>query len=143
MRFVINGVDYDAAKIDRITGNDAIEITRHVGFGVQTMARRLAELQPEPGAEAFDPFDSEPHLRALFALVWLTMRATDPTVTFEQVLELPLDQIDLSTDGEDDEPPVQDPVGPTRPGSDPVAAEPPLSAGGASSTDSTTTTSTS
>jgi hypothetical protein len=142
VRFVINGVPYDAAKIDRITGKDAIEITRQVGFGVQTMARRLAELQPEPGVDPIDPFDSEPHLRALFALVWLTMKATDPSVTFEDVIDLPLDELDLAGDDED-EPFAEVPgVDPTQPGSVPVAEVPVLD-GGASSTDSTTTTSTS
>jgi hypothetical protein len=130
MQFIIDGTAYDAGSLDRITGLDALELPRQAGIGVQSMARRLEEIGrlayatdgtitvlPE-GATSVDPpvMDSEPHLRALLAFIWMSRRlAGERTLTFDESSSFEFTKLDIVAD---DEPAQVDVVDPTQPASD-------------------------
>jgi hypothetical protein len=105
MRFVINEHEYDAAQIDRITGIDALDLAKQVGFGVQTLAKRLSELAPAEDGTTVDPFDSEPHLRALLAFLWLSRRLSgERRLSFEEACDFPIMSLDIVDDTPEPEP---------------------------------------
>jgi hypothetical protein len=100
MRFIVNGAEYEAASLERITGIDALELPRQAGMGVQTLARRLEEMA-ELGS---DVMDSEPHLRALLAFLWLSRRlAGERGLTFEQACDFPILSLVIEGDADDEE----------------------------------------
>lgn len=97
MRFIVNGAEYEAASLERITGLDALELPRQAGMGVQSLARRLEEMA-ELGS---DVMDSEPHLRALLAFLWLSRRLSgERGLTFEQACDFPIASLEIVTDDE-------------------------------------------
>ncbi len=100
MRFIVNGAEYEAASLERITGLDALELPRQAGMGVQTLAKRLEEMS-ELGS---DVMDSEPHLRALLAFLWLSRRlAGERALTFEQACDFPIASLEIVADDEAEE----------------------------------------
>jgi hypothetical protein len=104
VKFVIDGKAFDAAEMDRLTGLDALALMKQTGFGVQTLARRLGELGEQKDGAPLDPFDSEPHLRALFAFMWLSRRmAGERNLTFDEACDFPIVSLDVVVD-EADEP---------------------------------------
>ena len=133
MQFVIDGRTFDAGSLDRITGLEALELPRQAGIGVQSMARRLEEISrlayapdgsivvlPE-GSTSDDPpvMDSEPHLRALLAFIWMSRRlAGEKTLTFIDSSGFEFSKLDVLIDEDVDE---IDAVDPTQPASDQVA----------------------
>lgn len=131
MKFVIDGTEYPVAALDRITGRHALDLVKHAGIGVATMERLLPEiarlrLEPDgsvtvaPEGEDSDTaaealFSSEPHLRALLALVWMSRRfGGEPDLPFAAVLDLPIKDIRSDVDDEDDAP-EDDAADPTSP----------------------------
>lgn len=141
MKFIIDGQEFEAVGLERITGAMALDLPRQAGIGLQTIARRLAEMprlgydehgapvvvdekiaQTSGGAAQIDGsavLDSEPHLRALLAFLWVSRRLDgDRTLTFEQSCEFPVTSLEIV----DDDPQIEvvEPD-PTRPASDPVA----------------------
>lgn len=142
MKFIINGTEYEAASLERVTGAIALDLPRQAGLGLQQLAKRLEEMArlgyDESGAvfvvderEATTPegaariqgdavLDSEPHLRALLAFLWVSRRLDgERSLTFEQAIDFPITALEIVTD--DDEPEAVEPD-PTQPGSDPVDA---------------------
>jgi len=100
MRFIIDGTEYEAANLERITGLYALDLPKQAGIGVQTLAKRLEEMSrlgyapdgspvvlPVGAAEVDGSavMDSEPHLRALLAFLWVSRRlAGEPRLTFDE-----------------------------------------------------------
>ena len=142
MQFIIDGKSYPVAALDRITGRHALDLVKQAGIGVATIEARLGEiarlrladdgsvtLAPEgedsddSAAEAL--FSSEPHLRALLALVWMSRRfAGEPNLPFDAVLDLPIKDIQSDNSDEDDDE-DGDAVDPTSPrASDPPEPAP-------------------
>ena len=137
MQFIINGTTYEAASLERVTGLDALELPRQAGLGIQQVARRLEEIarlayapdgsvvvvaDPAPaGAPDPDPsavMDSEPHLRALLAFLWLSRRlGGEHRLTFDEAASFPLASLEVVTD----DVPGDVAADPTLPGSDPAA----------------------
>ena len=130
MQFIINGTTYEAASIERITGRLALDLPKQAGLGVQTLARRLEELGrlgygpdgsvvvlpagSEPDVDGQAVMDSEPHLRALLAFIWLSRRlGGESALTFEEACDFPLTTLEIVADEDDDE--VADEVDPTSP----------------------------
>ena len=125
MQFVIDGRTYDAGSLDKITGLDALELPRQAGIGVQSMARRLEEIGrlayapdgsivvlPE-GSTSDDPpvMDSEPHLRALLAFIWMSRRlAGEKTLTFVDSSGFEFTKLDILVDEEPDLVDAVDPI---------------------------------
>ena len=131
MQFIINGATYEAASIERVTGVDALELPRQAGIGLQSLAKRLEELArlgyddagnvcvlPE-GADGIDGnavVDSEPHLRALLAFLWLSRRMDgEKRLTFEDACSFPFASLQVVND-EPDEAPVEEPDPTAAPG---------------------------
>lgn len=119
MKFVIDGVEYEAANLERITGMHALDLPKQAGIGVQTLARRLDEVSrlgyDKDGAPVVLPagasetdgsavMDSEPHLRALLAFLWLSRRLNgEPRLTFEQACSFEFSSLEVINDDEDDD----------------------------------------
>ena len=134
MQFIIDGVTYDAASIERLTGRHALDLPKQAGMGVQTLARRLEELSrlgydsdgnvvvlPAGAAQGSDGnavMDSEPHLRALLAFIWISRRLDgEPGLTFDEACDFPFTSLEVVNDDADEEPETVDPTSP--PASDP------------------------
>jgi hypothetical protein len=142
VKFIIDGQEFEAVGLERVTGAMALDLPRQAGIGLQQVAKRLQEMprlgydasgtpvvvdekiaQTPEGAAMVDGsavLDSEPHLRALLAFLWVSRRLDgDRTLTFEKSCEFPMTGLEIV----DDEPEVEDvEPDPTQPGSDPVAA---------------------
>lgn len=142
MKFIIDGTEYEAVGLERVTGAMALDLPRQAGLGLQQIARRLQEMprlgydesgsvvvvdektaETPEGAALVDGsavLDSEPHLRALLAFLWVSRRLDgDRKLTFEESCEFPITTLEIVNDDE----PVEDvEPDPTLPGSDPVAA---------------------
>lgn len=139
MKFIINGHEYEAASLERVTGAFALDLPRQAGLGLQQLAKRLEEMSrlgyddagsvvvvdeavaktPEGAAlihgEAV--LDSEPHLRALLAFLWLSRRLDgERSLSFADACDFPITSMEIVGD---EEPEVVEPD-PTLPGSDPV-----------------------
>ena len=144
MKFIIDGQEFEAVGLERITGAMALDLPRQAGIGLQTIARRLAEMprlgydeygapvvvdekiaQTPGGAAQIDGsavLDSEPHLRALLAFLWVSRRLDgDRALTFEQSCEFPITELEI-VDGDPEVEAVE--PDPTQPGSDPVSVAP-------------------
>lgn len=139
MKFVINGDEYEGASLERVTGTLALDLPKQAGIGLQQLARLLEETarlafdddggvvvlsaevaQTPEGAARINGraiLDSEPHLRALLAFLWVSRRLDgEKTLTFAAACEFPILDLDVVPD---DEPEDVEPD-PTQPGSDPV-----------------------
>jgi len=154
MKFIIDGKEYEAGALDRVTGVDALELPRQAGLGLQTLARRLDEVSRLGYDEAGNVIvldegstgdgsavvDSEPHLRAMLAFIWLSRRiAGDHRLTFADACAFPFMTLDIITD---EVPEVDETPDPTLAASVPAAVPVPADSL-TSSTDSTTSTDTS
>lgn len=140
MKFVIDGTEYEAASLERVTGALALDLPRQASIGLQQLAKRLEEMArigyapdgsvivvdekaaktPEGAAliQGEAVLDSEPHLRALLAFLWVSRRLDgDRTLTFDQACDFPITSLQIIADDEAEEDEAPDP---TRPGSDPV-----------------------
>ncbi len=142
MKFIINGHEYEAASLERVTGAFALDLPRQAGLGLQQLATRLTEMSrlaytddggvevltieeasAPAGAARVSPravLDSEPHLRALLAFVWVSRRLDgERSLTFADACDFPILDLELvdDEDGED-----ESPENPTQPGSDPDVA---------------------
>ena len=120
MRFIIDGAEYEAANLERVTGLDALDLPKQAGIGLQTLARRLEELPrlgygedgsvvalPEgaAGVDGNAALDSEPHLRALLAFLWLSRRlAGDRRLTFEAASSFPITSLQIVEDEPEPDP---------------------------------------
>ena len=114
MRFIINGTTYEAASLERITGRDALELTRQAGIGVQSLAARLSEM----GDLGNGALDSEAHLRALLAFLWLSRRLNgERSLTFDDACDFPIASLEIVAD--DDEEAESEPDPTSSPGSAP------------------------
>lgn len=114
MKFIINGdQEFEAANLERVTGGLALDLPKQAGIGLQTLARRIeemdrlafdesgavvvlspAEVETPEGAARVDAeavLDSEPHLRALLAFLWVSRRLDgERSLTFEQACDFPI-----------------------------------------------------
>jgi hypothetical protein len=121
MRFIVNGAEYEAASLERITGIDALALPKQAGMGVQTLAKRLEEMS-EMGAGVMD---SEPHLRALLAFLWLSRRLSgERGLTFEEACDFPIASLEIVTDDTDDEVADDEPDPTSSPAGAPVGGKP-------------------
>lgn len=146
MKFIINGHEYEAASLERVTGAFALGLAdrkRGPGLGLQQLAKRLDEMArlgydtdgdvvvideataktPEGAAliQGEAVLDSEPHLRALLAFLWVSRRLSgEPALTWDEACDFPITSLEIVND--DDEPVEDESPDPTRPGSDPVDA---------------------
>lgn len=146
MRFIIDGTEYATDDIGELTQRDMLAMAKQAGMGVQTWARTVGQIErlapaPDGGGvvvlseaeakaepERVDPdllFDSEPHLRAFFIMVWLARRTTgQPNLTFDESTAVPFSHVEFLPDLEDDEPEdvTPDPPFPASvPGDEPAA----------------------
>jgi hypothetical protein len=143
MRFIIDGTEYASSDIGDMTPRDMLAMAKQAGMGVQTWARTVAQIErlapaPDGGGvvvltedeakanpELCEPdlmFDSEPHLRAFFILVWLSRRTSgQPTLTFEESSSVPWSAYEILPDLDDDEPEGETPD-PTQPSAGAVDA---------------------
>ena len=123
MHFIIDGTEYDAANLERVTARDALELTRQTGVGLQSLVQRLGELgrltyaedgrvivQPPESTADGDPdavVDSERHLTALLAFLWLSRRLNgERSLTFDQACDFAFTSLQVV--GEDDDEPAED-----------------------------------
>lgn len=138
MYFTIDGVEYDAANLERVTGKDALELTRQTGIGLQSLVQRLGELgrlayddngrvivrKPDDETPG-DPnavVDSERHLTALLAFLWLSRRVGgERSLTFDQACEFTFTSLQVGADELDEPEPEGAPDPHTASGSVPVA----------------------
>lgn len=143
MKFILDGREFDAGSLERVTGAMALDLPRQAGIGLQQLATRLGEAArlayaddgsvvvlseheastPE-GAARIDTnavVDSEPHLRAFLAFLWLSRRLDgERALTFDEACEFQFQKLqvvdDLAEPAEDVE------ADPTQPGSGPAGA---------------------
>jgi len=135
MKFVIDGKEYEAGALDRVTGVDALALPKETGMGLQTLARRLDEMQrlgydeagnvvvveDEAGRDGSAVMDSEPHLRALLAFVWVSRRlGGERSLSFAESCNFPFMTLDIIADEEEEATAVE--PDPTLAASVPVAA---------------------
>jgi hypothetical protein len=139
MKFVINGTEYEAASLERITGRHALDIAKQTKVGVATHAMRLDEMQrltlddegkPVVLAEGSDVevsgevaiqslFSSPPHLQALLVLIWMSRRMSGKefNLTWDEVLDttqiLQVVPIDDEDEDEDEPEESEDPTQPS------------------------------
>ena len=141
MKFVIDGTVYEAASLERVTGALALDLPRQADVGLQQLAKRLEEMArlgygadgsvivvdekaaktPEGAAliQGEAVLDSEPHLRALLAFLWVSRRLDGYRIlTFDQACDFPITSLQILADDDADAEDVE--PDPTRPGSDPV-----------------------
>lgn len=120
MKFLIDGVEYDASAIDP-SGADLAAMSRQAGMGFQTWNRIVGEIErlsfDEDGnvvvltkdEAAADPgrvdptafMDSPRHMDAFNVLMWLARRAAGERISFAESSAVPFSRIDRI---EDDEP---------------------------------------
>lgn len=133
MKFIINGREYEAASLERVTGALALDLPRQAGLGLQQLAIRLGEMSrlaytdhggvevltieeasaPAGAARASSRavLDSEPHLRALLAFVWVSRRLDgERTLTFADAIDFPILDLDVIDDDEPSEDVEPDPT---------------------------------
>ncbi len=133
MQFVINGVTYEAASLERVTGATALDLTRKEpngpGIGVKSLALRLEEMSrlgydadgdpvvlPEgaAGVDASAVLDSGPHLRALLAFVWVSRRLDgDPGLKWADAIDFPITSLEIVADDDEAEDETPDPQSPS------------------------------
>jgi hypothetical protein len=102
MRFIVNGAEYEAASLERITGRDALALAKQVGIGVQTLARALMKFGEAKRPE--DLLDDPDMLTALLALVWLSRRvAGESSLTFDESCDFPILSLVIEGDADDEE----------------------------------------
>lgn len=127
MKLIINGHEYEAANLERVTGTYALGLAdrkRGPGLGLQSLARRLEEMSrlgyddddqvvvvgeqdaktPEGAAriQGEAVLDSEPHLRALLAFLWVSRRLSgEPSLTWDEACDFPIVSLEIVND--DDE----------------------------------------
>ncbi len=111
MRFIIDGIEYTSDDIGDMTPRDMMAMAKQAGMGVQTWARTVAQIErlalapsgegvvvlSEAEAKAQPDrvdsellFDSEPHMRAFFVMVWLARRSSgQPSLTFDESTSIP------------------------------------------------------
>ena len=107
MRFIINGTEYEAASLERITARDALELTRQAGIGVQSLAGRLSEM----GDLGNGALDSEEHLRALLAFLWLSRRLNgERALSFDDACDFPIGSLEIVADDDEEAEPEPDPT---------------------------------
>ena len=126
MRFIIDGTEYATDDIGELTQRDMLAMSKQAQMGVQTWARTVSQIErlalapsgegvvvlsedeAKATPERVDPdllFDSEPHLRAFFVMVWLARRTSGQSaLTFDESLSLPFSRVEFLPDVEDDEP---------------------------------------
>jgi hypothetical protein len=106
MRFIVNGAEYEAASLERITGTDAIALLRETGIGVQTLARRVLGFKDLGGLE--DLLEDADNLTALLAFLWLSRRAAGERLSFAESCDVEILSMhvvgDDSDEAADDEP---------------------------------------
>ena len=103
MKFIIDGKQYPATSLDRVSGLDELALQRQTGMGLVELAKRLEECDEKnaEGIQAVNPFDSERHMVALLALLWLSRRrGGEPTLTVDEACDFPL--LTLGFEGDDD-----------------------------------------
>lgn len=117
MHFVIDGTEYDVANLERVTARDALELTRQTGVGLQSLVQRLGELgrlayaddgrvivMPPETSTPGDPnavVDSERHLSALLAFLWLSRRlGGERSLTFDQACDFAFTALQVVSDDE-------------------------------------------
>lgn len=125
MKFIIDGVEHEAASLERVTGALALDLPRQAGVGLQQLAKRLEEMtrlgyddagqvvvvgekeaQTPEGAARVDGsavLDSEPHLRALLAFLWVSRRLDgERRLTFDEACEFPITALEIIPDEPDE-----------------------------------------
>lgn len=136
MQFVINDHTFEAASLERVTGAIALDLPRQAGIGLKQLATRVEEMGrlgydesgtvvvlPEgaSGGDANAVLDSEPHLRALLAFLWVSRRlGGEPRLTWDEACDFPITTMQIIDDADDEAEDVE--PDPTLPGSAPVAA---------------------
>lgn len=148
MLFTINGCEYEGADIFHLPASLVLALPKQAGIGVSQLSARLSELsrlardesgavivldaataQTPEGKALLDRsgafLDSEPHLRALLAYVWVSRVVAGERVTFEQSCEFDLNELIESLADAEDEPAGDVEPDPTQPGSVPDAAPAP------------------
>lgn len=141
MRFRIDGNEYTSDDIGDMTPRDMMAMAKQAGMGVQTWARTVgqierlalapsgegvvvlseAEAKAEPERVDSDLlFESEPHLRAFFVMVWLARRSSgQPSLTFDESTAIPWSHHEfIPEDADEPEDVTPDPLNP--PASAPV-----------------------
>jgi len=119
MKFIIDGTEYEAANLERITGLYALDLSKQAGIGVQSLAKRLEEMARlgydatgapvvlPAGAAEIDGsavMDSEPHLRALLAFLWVSRRLSgEPRLTFDEAASFEFLSLQILDDEPEDE----------------------------------------
>lgn len=142
MKFVINGNEYEGASLERITGRHALDCAKYARIGVAQVAERLDEMnrlafdddgdvivlpEGEPTdqeAAAKAVFASEPHLKAMLVMVWMSWRLNgeDKNRPWSDVEDYPIltlrviNDVEEPDDAEIDEDPTQPSA--TDPGAD-------------------------
>ena len=142
MKFVIDDTEYEAANLERITGLYALDLPKQAGIGVQTLAKRLEEMSRlgydadenpvvlpvgAPEIDGTAVMDSEPHLRALLAFLWVSRRVGgEPRLTFDEAASFEFLSLQILSDEPDEVEPedvTPDPPSPSGGAADGVAAQ--------------------
>ena len=98
MRIVIEGREYDAANLAKVTLLDALELKKQTGMS-------LADI--EEGMKTADDgslLEDEGALKALAAFMWITRRRAGENITFNEAADVPMADISFIDDEPAEEP---------------------------------------
>jgi len=143
MKFVINGDEYDGVSLERVTGRHAMDLAKYAKVGVAQVATRIEEMhrlafdeddnvivlpEDDPAIDqevaGMAVFASEPHLKAMLAMVWMSWRLNgdDKNLPWAAVEDYPILTLRVVNDDEVEEGEVEEGEDPTPPSaSAPVA----------------------
>lgn len=128
MQFVINGTTYEAAQIEKVTGALALDMARKEpngpGLGIKSLAQRLEEFtnlgydddgvavldEGDPRIDQSAVLDSEPHLRALLAFIWVSRRLDgERSLKWADAVDFPIASLEIVPDEDDEAEADEDP----------------------------------
>jgi hypothetical protein len=98
MKIILEGKEYDAANLAKVTLLDALELKKQAGMS-------LADI--EEGMKTADDvsiLEDEAALKALIAFIWLTRRRAGESITFAEAANVPMADISFVDDEAPEEP---------------------------------------
>lgn len=143
MKFIIDGHEFEGVNLERVPAWVTLALPKQAGLGLPQLVQRMSEM-PRLGRDASGQtvvldedfaattegraqldgkqiMESEPHLRAFFAYLWVSrMLAGERGLTFDQACEFEFQNLETVDDEDEPEDVAPDP---SQPGSDPVAED--------------------
>lgn len=92
MKIIIAGHEYSMATVGKLTLWDVIEMEKQTGLTLDDFSARMQEMG-DVAAKGGD--DVKPDYFAVGVLIWLTRRKAGESLTLEQALDFPLDELEM------------------------------------------------